>query len=93
MAHTQIHALGFQIPWITIYWFRARDHGKLLVTIFGHILFFLALEAITITAASYKTSFMHESSVTCNALWERFKMVDDRRMVMVFKVFVYTQAE
>ena len=34
------------------------------------ICFFLALEAITITAASYKTSFMRESSVTCNARWE-----------------------
>ena len=37
------------------------------------------MEAITIAAANCKTSFMHESSVTCNALWERFKMVDDRK--------------
>ena len=31
--------------------------------------FFSALEAITIAAANCKTSFMRESSVTCNALW------------------------
>ena len=31
-------------------------------------------------------SFMCESSVMCNALWERFKMVDDRKMETCVKI-------
>ena len=45
------------------------------------LFFFLALEAITIAAANCKTSFTSESSVTCSAFWERFKMVDDRELL------------
>ena len=53
---------------------------------FGVIFFFLALEAITIVVVvNCKTSFMRESSVTCNALWERLKMVDSRKTVTFFK--------
>ena len=48
--------------------------------------FFLALEAMTITAANCKTSFMHKSSVTCNALWEQFKMLEDRKTIAFFKM-------
>ena len=55
--------------------------------------FFFALKAITIAAVNFKASFMCESSVTCNALWEQFKMVDDRETVTFFFNFVYTQAE
>ena len=55
--------------------------------------FFSALKAITIAAVNFKASFMCESSVTCNALWEQFKMVDDRETVTFFLNFVYTQAE
>ena len=33
---------------------------------------------------------MHWLSVKCNALWERFKMVDDRKMVSFFKIlYIY----
>ena len=55
--------------------------------------FFFALKAITIAAVNFQASFMCESSVTCNALWEQFKMVDDRETVTFFLNFVYTQAE
>ena len=55
--------------------------------------FFFALKAIKIAAVNFKASFMCESSVTCNALWEQFKMVDDRETVTFFLNFVYTQAE
>ena len=55
--------------------------------------FFFALKAITIAAVTLKASFMCEASVTCNALWEQFKMVDDRETVTFFLNFVYTQAE
>ena len=55
--------------------------------------FFFALKAITIAAVNFKASFMCKSSVTCNALWEQFKMVDDRETVTFFLNFVYTQAE
>ena len=48
---------------------------------FGVIFFFLALEAITIAVVNCKTSFMAELSVTYNALWERLKMVDNRKTV------------
>ena len=47
----------------------------------SYVLFFLALEVITVAAVNCKTSFMRESSITCNAVWEQFKMVDDRKMV------------
>ena len=49
--------------------------------------FFFALKAITIAAVNFKASFMCESSVTCNALWEQFKMVDDRETVTFFVKF------
>ena len=49
--------------------------------------FFFALKAITIAAVNFKASFMCESSVTCNALWEQFKMVDDRETVTFFFKF------
>ena len=49
--------------------------------------FFLLLEAITIPAVNCTTSFMRESSVTRNALWERFKMVDNRKTVTFFSKF------
>ena len=45
--------------------------------------FFLALEAIV----NCKTSFMGELSVTCNAHWERLKMVDNRNTVSFFNFF------
>ena len=48
--------------------------------------FVLTLEAITIVAANCKTSFIRESSVTYNALSERFKMVDKRKTVAFFKI-------
>ena len=53
---------------------------------FGVIFFFLALEAITIAVVYGKTSFMGELSVTCNALWEWLKMVDNRKTVSFFKI-------
>ena len=53
----------------------------------SHMFFFLLLEAITIPAVNCTTSFMRESSVTRNALWERFKMVDNRKTVMFFSKF------
>ena len=49
---------------------------------FGVIIFFLALKAVTIAVVNCKTSFMGELSVTCNALWEQFKMVDVRITVL-----------
>ena len=53
----------------------------------SHIFFFyLALEAITIAVVNCKTSFMRELSVACYALWERFKMVDNRKTVSFFKI-------
>ena len=52
----------------------------------SHNIFFLALKAITITFVNCKTSFMHELSVTCIALWEQFKMVDDKKTVSFFKI-------
>ena len=52
--------------------------------------FFFALKAITIAAVNFKASFMCESSVTCNALWERFKMVDDRETVTFFFLILFT---
>ena len=55
--------------------------------------FFFALKAITIAAVNFNASFMCESSVTCNAIWEQFKMVDDRKTVTFLFDFVYTQAE
>ena len=55
--------------------------------------FFFALKAITIAAVNFNASFMCESSVTCNAIREQFKMVDDRKTVTFLFDFVYTQAE
>ena len=52
--------------------------------------FFFALKAITIAAVNFKASFMCESSVTCNALWEQFKMVDDRETVTFFFLILFT---
>ena len=52
----------------------------------SHNIFFLTLKAITIAVVNCKTSFMRELSVTCNALWERFKIVDDRETVSFFKI-------
>ena len=60
---------------------------------FGVIFFFLTHEAITIAVVNCKTSLMCELSVTCNALWKRFKMVDDRQSVLFLKFRIYTQAE
>ena len=34
-----------------------------------------------IAVVNCKTSFMHESLVTCNVLWEQFKTADERKMV------------
>ena len=48
------------------------------------MVFFFALKAITIAAVNFKASVMCESSVTCNALWKQFKMVDDRKTVTFF---------
>ena len=36
---------------------------------------------------------MRDLSVTCNAPWEQFKMVDDKKTGIFFLNFVYTQAE
>ena len=49
-------------------------------------IYFLILEAIKITVVDCKTSFVHESSVMCNALWEQFKMVNDRKTLTFFKI-------
>ena len=46
----------------------------------------MVLEAFTITVVNCKTSFMRESSVMCNALWEQFKMVNDRKTITFFKI-------
>ena len=41
-------------------------------------IFFLAMQAIKIAVANCKTSFMHDqSSVTCNALWDWFKLAEN----------------
>ena len=57
---------------------------------FGVTFFILALVAISFAVVNCKTSFMHWLSVMCNALWERFKMVDDRKMVSFFKIlYIY----
>ena len=53
-------------------------------------MFFLALKAVTITVVNCKTSFMRELSVTCNALWEQFKMVDIRKTVSFLKFCIDT---
>ena len=49
-------------------------------------IFFLILEAIKTTVVDCKTSFVHESSVMYNALWEQFKMVNDRKTITFFKI-------
>ena len=59
----------------------------LFLKFWSHMFFFLLLEAITIPAVNCTTSFMCESSVTRNALWERFKMVDNRKTVTFFSKF------
>ena len=51
-----------------------------------YIFFFLILEAIKTTVVDCKTSFVHESSVMYNALWEQFKMVNDRKTITFFKI-------
>ena len=51
-----------------------------------YIYIFLILEAIKITVVDCKTSFVHQSSVMCNALWEQFKMVNDRKTITFFKI-------
>ena len=50
------------------------------------IFFFLILEAIKTTVVESKTSFVRESSVMYNALWEQFKMVNDRKTITFFKI-------
>ena len=40
----------------------------------------MGLEATTIAGVYCKTSFMRESLVTCNALWEQFKVVDGKSL-------------
>ena len=52
----------------------------------SYIYIFLILEAIKITVVECKTSFVRESSVMCNALWEQFKMVNDRKTITFFKM-------
>ena len=52
----------------------------------SHNIFFLALKAITIAVVNCKTSFMRELSVTSNALWEQFKIVEDSKTVSFFKI-------
>ena len=52
----------------------------------SYIYIFLILEAIKITVVECKTSFVRESSVMCNALWEQFKMVNDRKTITFFKI-------
>ena len=47
----------------------------------SHILFLLGLEVVTIASVNCKNL----SSVTCDALWEEFKMVDDRKTVTFFR--------
>ena len=54
---------------------------KLSLKRLSYVVFFLALEAITIAAANCKTSFTSESSVTCSAFWECLKMEDDRELL------------
>ena len=51
-----------------------------------YIFFFLILEAIKTTVVDCKTSFVRESSVMYNALWEQFKMVNDRKTITFFKI-------
>ena len=51
-----------------------------------YIFFFLILEAIKTTVVDCKTSFVCESSVMYNALWEQFKMVNDRKTITFFKI-------
>ena len=51
-----------------------------------YIFFFLILEAIKTTVVDCKTSFVLESSVMYNALWEQFKMVNDRKTITFFKI-------
>ena len=51
-----------------------------------YIFFFLILEAIKTTVVESKTSFVRESSVMYNALWEQFKMVNDRKTITFFKI-------
>ena len=54
--------------------------------IYIYIYIFLILEAIKITVVDCKISFVRESSVMCNALWEQFKMVNDRKTITFFKI-------
>ena len=61
-----------------------KDFIQIVCKLLESYTFVLALEAITIVAANCKTSLMRESSVTYNALWERFKMVDNRKTVAFF---------
>ena len=61
-----------------------KDYILIVFKLLESYIFFLALEGITIAAVNCKTSSMHESSVRCSALWEQFKMVDDRKTVKFF---------
>ena len=43
-----------------------------------HIVFFLALEVLTIPIIDCQTG---EPTITCNTFWEQFKMVDDGKLI------------
>ena len=68
-----------------------KDHLLMFLNFLSHNIFFLALKAMTIAVVNCKTSFISELSVTCNALWEQFKMVDVRKTVSFFKIlYIHT---